>query len=176
MDSNIIKKLFYTLVLLTALFLPLSIMKISTNTTQSIPIIITVKDDSIGTLIIDKINLTETLYDIKSSKNNIEEHVSILKESTFPNKQNSTLILAAHSGPTSISFFNDLNQLEIEDEIKVIYQNKTYIYLVKEIWREKKNGYIHINKENKRQLVLTTCDPIKKEYQIIVNCTEKESN
>ncbi len=174
MDHIIIKKAFYVCILLSALFLPLSIMKISTDSPTIIPII-EAKQEEIGTLVIDKIHIQEPLYPKDSSKNTIEEHVSILKESTLPDHENSTLILAAHSGTANVSFFKDLNQLEINDKVIIIYQNKTYQYLVKEIWKEKKNGYIHINKENKRQLVLTTCDPIQKNYQIIVSCIEKES-
>ena len=141
---------------------------------EEIPTIIINKDDSIGTIIIHKINIKEPLYAINSSKNTIDQHVSILKESTSPKEENSTLILAAHSGTGGVAFFKDLKELQIKDEIDIIYENKKYTYTVKEIWKEKKTGYIHINKEIGKQLILTTCDPIEKEYQIIVNCIEKE--
>ena len=54
--------------------------------------------------------------------------------------------------------------------------NKQYIYIVKDIWEEPKNGYINVNKENKKQLILTTCSPTNSKKQLIVNCIEKESN
>ena len=167
------KKLFYFLVILFSLSIPLSILKISTDI--QIPIIVLAKDDTIATLIINKIHLKEPLYQKDSDQNTIEKHISILKESTFPDKKNSTMILAAHSGTAGVSFFQNLNQLEINDTVEILYQGKTYQYLVKEIWREKKTGYIYINREPKKHLILTTCDPIQKEYQIIVSCTEKES-
>lgn len=170
------KKILYFVLIISSLFLPLSIMKISTNISDYLPSIIIKKDDSIATLIIRKININELLYAKESPKNTIEEHISILKESTLPNEENSILILAAHSGTGNVAYFKDLNKLQIDDDIEIIYRNKTYYYQVKEIWEEKKNGYIHINKEEGKQLILTTCDPIKKEYQIIVSCIEKESN
>lgn len=170
------KKAFYFLEILSILLIPLSIMKISTNSSLSVPKIILKEEDSIGTLIIKKLKIEELLYPIESPKNTIEEHISILKESTPPTQENSTFILAAHSGTANVSYFKDLNKLEIGDEIELIYKKRKYYYQVNEIWQEKKTGYIHINKEKGKQLVLTTCNPIKKEYQIIVSCTEKESN
>ena len=132
-------------------------------------LLIKTNDDSIGKLIINKICLKQKLYPINNSKNNIEEHVTILEEI------DNTIVIAAHSGTGPIAYFERLDELNIDDEIILYYKNKKYIYVVTEIWEEKKNGYIHINKENKRQLVLTTCSPKKTNYQLIVNCIEKES-
>ena len=85
------------------------------------------------------------------------------------------MIIAAHSGEGKIAYFEELDKLRINDEITLIYNNKKYTYQVNEIWEEKKNGYININRENKKQLVLTTCSPTKKDYQLVVNSIEKES-
>lgn len=123
----------------------------------------------IGTLIINKIDLNEKLYPINNSKNNIEEHVTIL------NELDNTLVLAAHSGTGPIAYFERLDELNLNDEIILIYKDRKYKYKVIEIYEEKKNGYIHINKSNKRQLILTTCSPKRINYQLIVNCIEKES-
>ena len=128
-----------------------------------------------GSIIIDKLNINRPLYDIDNKKNNIEENITILKESIMPDKDNSILFIAAHSGNSNISFFNELNKLETNDEVIIKYLNKKYIYIVKDIWEEKKNGYINVNKENKKQLILTTCSPNKDNYQLIINCIEKES-
>ena len=56
----------------------------------------------------------------------------------------------------------------------IIYKNKKYIYSVKNIWEENKNGYIHINRENEKQLILTTCSKTKKNKQLVINSTLKE--
>lgn len=143
----------------------------TTKSKDNYPQLVWIKnnDDSIGELIINKISLKEKLYDINNSKNNIEEHVTILSEI------DNTLVLAAHSGTGKIAYFERLDELNLKDEITLYYKNKKYIYNVTEIYEEKKNGYIHINKNKKRQLVLTTCSPKKTNYQLIVNCIEKES-
>ena len=133
------------------------------------------ENDNIGKIIIKKININNSLYKIGSKKNNIEENITILDESIMPDIENSILFIAAHSGTGNIAYFNDLDKLEKKDEIIIVYNNKKYYYIVKDIWEERKNGYININKENKKQLVLTTCSPNKKNYQLIINCIEKES-
>ena len=170
-----VKKIFIIIFLLTLFVIPLSIIKISKN---EYPQLVWIKNtsDSIGKIIISKINLEEDLYDKDNPKNNIEEHVTILKESTMPNIDKSILILAAHSGTGIIAYFNNLDKLELNDEIKIIYKDKEYKYIVNNIWEEKKNGFIHINRNSKKQLILTTCSPNKNNYQLIVNCIEKESN
>lgn len=132
------------------------------------------QQDQIGNLSIKKINLNEPLFKINSPENTIEKHVSILKESILPNQENSIVFLAAHSGIGKIAYFEELDNLETNDEITLTLNNKTYTYIVKNTWEEIKNGYINVNKENKNQLILTTCSPTKDKYQLIVNCIEKE--
>lgn len=161
-----VKKIYLLLLLLIVITTPISIVKIS-NTQKT--------NNSFGTIIINKINLNEELFPINSEENTIEKHVSILKESTYPDKDNSLMIIAAHSGIGPIAYFQELNKLELNDEITLIIENKTYTYKVKDIWEEKKNGYINFNKENKKQLILTTCSPNKEGYQLVINCIEKES-
>lgn len=140
---------------------PKNIKKISTESVE--------KTDLIGYLEIEKINLKQPLYKINSDKNNIEENVTILKESIPPNKENSIIFLAAHSGSGKIAFFNNLNKLNIKDKIKLSYKNITYQYIITDIWEEKKNGYIHVNKSEKKQLVLTTCSTENNNKQLIIN-------
>ena len=159
-----VKRLYIILLLLIVISTPLSIIKISENTKQ-------IKTNYYGKLIIDKINLEEELFPIDSNENTIERHVSILKDSNYPN----LMVIAAHSGIGPIAYFQELDKLELNDEIILIIDNNKSIYKVKDIWEEKKNGYININKEKYNQLILTTCSPNKEGYQLVINCIEKES-
>lgn len=168
-------KKIYLVLLITILFLfPLSIIKVNNKDIQFNNLIISNKEKPIAKLIINKIKLNEYLYNINSNENNIEKHVTILENSIFPNNSNSIVFIAAHSGTGKIAYFNNLDKLEINDSIKFIYNNKTYTYIVKDIFEENKNGYININKEFEDQLVLTTCSK-NKNKQLIVNCIKKES-
>lgn len=145
------------------------------KTITSLPVL-TNKEEPIGKLIIKKINLENNLYKITSKHNNIEENPAILKESIEPTKENSIMFIAAHSGTGKLAFFNNLDKLQINDEITLVYKNITYNYIVTKIWEEPKNGYIHVNKSNSHQLVLTTCSPTKDDRQLIINSILKRVN
>ncbi len=184
-----LKKILTTLIILIAIISTLTMLRISSKEKLEkihIPKITNKEEnyqknnypqDQIGTLVIEKINLYEPLFKINSKENTVEKHVKILKESIIPNNNSDSIIfLAAHSGTGKIAYFEKLDELNTNDEISLILNNKIYTYTVKNTWEEKKNGYINVNKENKNQLILTTCSPNKNNYQLIVNCIEKESS
>ena len=112
----------------------------------------------IGSIIIEKLNINMPLYDI------------------LPPNKNSIVFLAAHSGDSNISYFDNLDELKQKDIIQLKINNKTYTYQIKSIYKQKKNGYINVNKEIEDQLILTTCDPNNNKYQLIINSTKKEFN
>ncbi len=143
------------------------IKKIHTSTKEQVGL--PSRKNKIGNITIHKINLEKPLYEISSSENTVDKNVTILKESTLPNEENSLLLIAAHSGNSNVSYFEDLDELEINDKIKITYLNKEYLYTVTNIWEEEKNGSIHINKEYKKQLILTTCSPTHQDKQLIIN-------
>lgn len=112
-------------------------------------------DEIIGTLTIDKLNLSRKIYNINSSHNNVEENVTIL------NDDMNLIVLAAHSGPGYIAFFNDLDKLELNDTVNLTYNNKKLVYKVTNIEEQPKDGTIEINKTDKQRLILTTCSKKK---------------
>lgn len=130
----------------------------------------------IGKLTINKINLKQYLYNINSKNNNVDKNVTILNGSIMPDNNNSIMYIAAHSGNNKVSFFNDLDELDINDEIILEFQNKNYLYQVINKYEIKKDGTIYGQRSNKKQLVLTTCCPNKPNCQLIINCIEKTDN
>ena len=125
-------------------------------------------------LIIEKINLKQEFYEINNKNNTIDKNIEILKESIMPDKNNSIVFIAAHSGDGKIAYFNDLIDLSINDELILYYKNKYYKYNIIEIYEETKYGYIDVDKNIKDQLILTTCHPYKKNKQLIINAIKKE--
>ena len=179
-----LKKTFITILILSIVLVSASIIKIDNKKQDYKKIIIhnpvkiskTIPTEKpIGKIIIQKIKIKKNLYKIDSNNNNIEKNITILKESQYPDQDNSILFIAAHSGEGNIAFFNRLDELQKGDEIEIIYKDLTYIYQVNNIYEQVKDGYISGIKENKKQLVLTTCCPKKDNCQLIVNCIEKES-
>ena len=123
-------------------------------------------NEIIGTLTIDKLNLSKNIYDINSSHNNVEENVTIL------NDDKDLIVLAAHSGPGYIAFFDDLDKLNLNDIVNLIYKEKKLVYKVINIEEQTKDGTIEINKTNKQRLILTTCSKKDKNKQLVIT-TEK---
>ena len=112
-------------------------------------------DDYFMILDIPKIDLKKGIYSKESFKNNVDQNVTILNESLLPSE--GTVILAAHSGNSSVSFFRNLNLLEIGDEVTVLYDNYSYKYIVDsyKIY-DKKNIKFHTDLSEKK-LILVTC-------------------
>ena len=120
------------------------------------------QEETIGTLTIDKINLSRDIYNINSSHNNVDENVTILNDAI------NLIVLAAHSGPGYIAYFDDLDKLELNDIVKLTYNNKDLIYKVTNIEEQVKDGTIEINKTNKQRLILTTCSKKDKNKQLVI--------
>ena len=118
----------------------------------------TKKDNYIAVLRINKINLIRGLVDESSNLNNIEYNVQIINGSNMPDVIGGNLILASHSGNARISYFRNLDKLEIDDEAEVDYKNKTYTYKVVDVYDVDKNGSVEIKRNlSKTTLTLITC-------------------
>lgn len=112
----------------------------------------------LAVLKIPKLNLERGFYDKTSSLNNVDYNILFHSNSDYPDKLNGNVILASHSGTSSISYFKKLYKLELGDEAQINYKNTTYTYKVVNIYKEEKDGTIAIyrNKE-KSTLTLITC-------------------
>ena len=125
------------------------------------------KNNYYGYLIIPSLNMTYGFYDINNKLNDVDKNVTLINS----NIEN-TFILAAHSGTGNLAYFNDLKYLEKDDEIYLKFKDKILKYEIVNIRSEKKNGKIKIkNKEN--QLILTTCDQVRKGNQLIIEANLK---
>ena len=117
-----------------------------------------VKYNYIAVLKIPKINLEKGLVEKSSKYNNINYGVQILKESDSPDVINGNVILAAHSGTANISYFRNLDKLDLGDDAIVYYQGNTYNYKVVKKYDADKTGKINIKRDrNTSTLTLITC-------------------
>lgn len=117
---------------------------------------------------IPKINLKKDVYNKDSELNNISKNVTLLKESTLPDRKYHHLFLVAHSGTSKISYFRSLINLEENDLVKIYYQDKIYNYKVYEILKLPKLEYIEVEKNlEEKLLTLVTC--IGHENRLIIN-------
>ena len=117
-----------------------------------------VKYDYVAVLKIPKINLEKGLVAKDSKYNSINYGVEILKESDSPNVINGNVILAAHSGTANISYFRNLDKINVGDEATIIYNGKTYNYKFVKIYDVEKTGKAVIKRDsNTSTLTLVTC-------------------
>lgn len=120
-----------------------------------------IKEDEsiyIGYLSIPDINLKKGFTKKESKYNTISKNIQILSASDYPDKENGNVIFAAHSGNSSVSYFNKLYLLNKDALVYVTYNNATYTYKIMDIYTVKKSGEIEIkSNKNKSNITLITC-------------------
>ena len=128
----------------------------------------TVTNDYIGYLSIPKINLRKGFLDLRSSENDVEKNILVVKGSTYPDVEKGNLILAGHSGTGWKAFFKDLYKLNVNDELYVDYKNKKYTYKITNIYKQEKVGTVAIYRDyDKTTLTLITCTNFDSKTQTI---------
>ena len=127
-----------------------------------------VTNEYIGYLTIPKINLKKGFLDMRSKLNNIEQNITVIEGSSYPDKEKGNLIIAAHSGSGWKAFFNDLYKLSTGDKAEISYKGKKYTYKIVNIYKQQKTGTIAIYRNyDKTTLTLITCTNFDKATQTI---------
>ena len=112
----------------------------------------------IAVIKIPKIGLEKGLASKDSYYNNVNRNIQILSESDMPDVDKGNVILAGHSGNSSVSYFKKLNKLKNNDEAIISYKGKDYVYRLVNSYEIEKNGYAHILRNaEKTTLTLITC-------------------
>ncbi len=126
------------------------------------------KENFYGWLTIPSIQLSQELFPLGNEHNNIEEHVTILKQEKQNNHIPSKIVLAAHSGDAPNSYFNQLEKLKQNDLIQLKIEGDSTEYRVIQSYLEPKTGIIHLKKNRNPILVLTTCSVEHKGSQFVL--------
>lgn len=121
---------------------------------------------------IPKINLSKGILKKYDKNNNVDKNVTILKESSYPDKEGN-IFIAAHSGTGIHSYFRKLDKLDMEDKVYLYYKNKKYKYSVIDIKEVIKSSKTTITTQKNNSLVLITCSPKNKGNNLIIEL-EKE--
>ena len=127
------------------------------------------KIEYIAVLKIPKINLERGLVDPSSYLNNVNYNIQFLKNSAMPDQRYGNVMLAAHSGNARVSYFKNLNKLEIDDNVSISYKGKIYSYKVVNIYDIEKNGKAQIiRNKNVSTLTLVTCRHNTNKQMIVI--------
>ena len=122
----------------------------------------------IGYLEIKKINLNQGLVSKNSYYNKLYYNIQMLGPSDYPDKDKGNVILAAHSGSGSLSYFKHLYKLEKGDEAKITYKGYVYTYKIVNIYNVPKVGKVAVNRNfMKTCLTLITCTHNSKTEQTV---------
>lgn len=129
-------------------------------------------ENYIAYLRIPKIELNRGFYNTTSTLNNVNKNIYVHPASTFPNDvSGNNLILASHSGSSSISYFKKLYKLELEDDVYLEYNGKTYHYKIKNIYTVPKDGTVALRiKQDVSTISLITCTKGDNKTQTIYIC------
>lgn len=112
----------------------------------------------IGYLSIPNINLRKGFTEKESKYNTVNKNIQILSSSDYPDKNLGNVIIAAHSGNSSVSYFKKLYLLNIGDVIYIEYKGVKYTYKINNIYEVEKNGKVEIvRNKNVSTLTLITC-------------------
>lgn len=116
------------------------------------------KEEYLGILEIKKIKLRKGFYKLNSNLNNVDKNIMIVSSSNMPDVNKGNLILASHSGNSSVSYFRDLDKLDMVDIASIYYLGKKYDYKLINYYDVDKNGSVQIIKNNDiNTLTLITC-------------------
>lgn len=112
----------------------------------------------IAVLEIPRIHLKRGLVAINDKNNNVNRNIEIIKGSDMPDVKNGNFVLAGHSGYSSISYFRNLNKMELNDLVYVYYNGEKFNYKITNIYDVEKTGQVSITKKNNvNTLTLITC-------------------
>ncbi len=124
--------------------------------------------DYIAVLEIPSINLKRGLVDPSSKYNNVNYNIQIINKSTMPDVVNGNLVLAGHNGASYISFFKNLDKLNLNDKIYIYYGGYKYQYSLSKIYDTPKDGNIEVHRDNnKTTITLITCKKNSKDTQVV---------
>lgn len=124
--------------------------------------------DYIAVLEIPSINLKRGLVDPSSKYNNVNYNIQIITKSTMPDVVNGNLVLAGHNGASYVSFFRNLDKLNINDKIYIYYGGYKYEYSLSKIYDTPKDGNVEVHRDNsKTTITLITCKKNTKDTQVV---------
>lgn len=124
--------------------------------------------DYTAVLEIPSINLKKGVVDNTKNFNSIRYAISVDNSSSYPNHYGN-FIMYAHSGNSNMSFFRNLNKVNINDSVYVYYNGIKYLYKVIDKHDIEKTGKAVVKSTtSEKYITLITCNQERKGYQVVV--------
>lgn len=122
----------------------------------------------VAVLEIPKINLKQGIPYPNSKDNTVDRNIQVIEPFEYPDIEAGNFILASHSGNSIISYFKNLDKLDVNDEVYVYYQKNKYIYKIADFYESDKYQVSIKRDHSKTTLTLTTCSKDKKDKQLVL--------
>ena len=117
---------------------------------------------------VENVGIKKGIYPLSSPYNNIKHNVQLMQTSTMPDCKNGNVILAAHNGNSSVSYFDNLKNSKVGDAVNLYYHGIKYIYKLVNIYDVPKNGTVEIKRDSTKSCVtLITCKSKDKSKQVV---------
>lgn len=117
---------------------------------------------------IPRIGLKKGFYGIGHMSNTVSKNIMMLDKSDYPDKEKGNVMLAAHNGSSSISYFNKLDRMNIGDSIYLYYNGIKYEYKLNNMYDIEKTGKASIRRNlSKDTITLITCKKNTKDKQVV---------
>lgn len=117
---------------------------------------------------IPSINLKRGVVDNTNGFRSINYAISVDISSNYPDKMGN-FILYAHSGNSTIGYFNKLTSVNLNDDVYVYYNGTKYHYTIYDKYDIEKTGKAKvITAKDKKYITLITCNQQRKGYQIVL--------
>ena len=140
-------------------------LTLSNNNIDDISIISNTSDDVYFKLNIPDINLNKDVHTFNSKNNSVDKGIYLVKDYDI-NKLKGSLILASHSGSSEISYFKNLDKIDVGTILYLTYNDNNYFYKITSIYKIDKTGkFKYMNKD--KAIYLITCDKNNKHKQIV---------
>lgn len=111
---------------------------------------------------IPSLNIKKGILEIDNKYNDANYNVELVK------KTDNIIVLASHNGNSYNSFFGNLHNLELGDEINYYENNNIYKYIYSDSYEIKKDGYADLyHKNNKKCIILITCKDNSNDAQVV---------
>ena len=114
------------------------------------------------------LSLKGKLYNKNHALNNVNKNITLIYPNNFENIEHHTIIIAAHSGNSKVSYFHDLDKLNINAIFYITTKEKRYTYKVISKYETDKNGRLDYIEDTRSLAYLTTCSEKNKDKQLIV--------
>jgi LPXTG-site transpeptidase (sortase) family protein len=117
---------------------------------------------------VENVGIKKGIYPLSSPYNNIKYNVQLMQTSTMQDCKNGNVILAAHNGNSSVSYFDNLKNSKVGDAVNLYYHGIKYIYKLVNIYDVPKNGTVEIKRDSTKSCVtLITCKSKDKSKQVV---------